>query len=153
MDKVKTGKLQPGQYISLPNNYSLSRSGNLSLASDDKVRDMVELARSDKYGLDRRDIITYDFHSGDDSYVDVYVSNEDGSLLGVDYTGCADDVYVNGNQIKAEDIPVAPAYKSVDSLKFSNDNSKWGIIIGCIVFIGGVSYASSKFVRYVRRKK
>ena len=153
VDKVKTGKLQPGQYISLPNNYSLSRSGNLSLASDDKVRDMVELARSDKYGLDRRDIITYDFHSGDDSYVDVYVSNEDGSLLGVDYTGCADDVYVNGNQIKAEDIPIAPAYKSVDSLKFSNDNSKWGIIIGCIVFIGGVSYASSKFVRYVRRKK
>ncbi len=153
VDKVKTGQLQPGQYISLPNNYSLSRSGNLSLGSDDKVRDMVELARSDKYGLDRRDIITYDFHSGDDSYVNVYVSNEDGSLLGVDYTGCVDDVYVNDNLTKAEDIPVAPAYKSLDTLKFSGGNSNLGIIIGCIVFIGAISYGASKFVRYVRRKR
>ena len=153
VDMVKTGQLQPGQYISLPNDYSLSRAGNLSLGSDDKIKDMVELAQSDKYGLDRRDIITYDFHSGDDSYVDIYVSNEDGSLLGVNYTGCVDDVYINGNLTKAEDIPIAPAYKSLDTLKFSNDDSHLGIIIGCIVFICAISYGASKFVRYVRHKR
>ena len=153
VDMVKTGQLQPGQYISLPNDYSLSRAGNLSLGSDDKIKNMVELAQSDKYGLDRRDIITYDFHSGDDSYVDIYVSNEDGSLLGVNYTGCVDDVYINGNLIKAEDIPIAPAYKSLDTLKFSKGDSHLGIIIGCIVFIGAISYGASKFVRYVRHKR
>ena len=116
---------------------------------------MVELARSDKYGLDRRDIITYDFHSGDSSYVDVYVSNEDGSLLGVNYTGCVDDVYINNEQIKADDIPIAPAYKSIGSLNFSDGGSSLnGIfaIILCVVVIGAVSFAAFKFVRLIRRK-
>ena len=155
VDKVKTGKLQPGHYISLPNNYSLSRSGELSLSSDDKIRDMVELAQSDKYGVDRRDIITYDYHSGDNAYADVYVSNEDGSLLGVNYTGCVDDVYINNEQIKADDIPIAPAYKSIGSLNFSDGESSLnGIfaIILCVVVIGAVSFAAFKFVRLIRRK-
>ena len=118
VDNIETGQLQPGQYISLPNNYSMFRAGNISLGSDDKIKDMVELARSDKYGVYRRDIITYDYHPGDDAYADIYVSNEDGSLLGVNYTGCVDDIHINGKLIKAEDIPIAPEYKSVDTLKF-----------------------------------
>ena len=155
IDKVKTGQLQPGHYISLPNNYSLSRAGELSLSSDDKIKDMVELAQSDKYGVDRRDIITYDYHSGDDAYADIYVSNEDGSLLGVNYTACVDDIYINDKQIKAEDIPIAPSYKQVDTLKFSADSSPLsGIvpIIICFVIIGAVSFAAFKFVRLFRRR-
>ena len=157
VDKVKTGQLQPGQYISLPNNYSLSRSGELSLSSDDKIKDMVELAQSDKYGVDRRDIITYDYHSGDSAYADIYVSNEDGSLLGVNYTACVDDVYINGKQIKAEDIPIAPSYKSVDSVSFSGGgtsplNGIVPIILGVVIIIGAVSFGAFKFVRLIRRK-
>ena len=152
VNKVKTGQLQPGQYISLPNDYSLSRAGNLSLSSDDKIKDMVGLSQSDKYGFDRRDIITYDYHSGDNAYADIYVSNEDGSLLGVNYTGCVDDVYVNDKLIKAEEIPIAPAYKSVDTLKFSNGDSHLNIIILCVVFIGALSFGVFRFVKYIRRR-
>ena len=155
IDKVKTGQLQPGHYISLPNNYSLSRSGELSLSSDDKIKDMVELAQSDKYGVDRRDIITYDYHSGDDAYADIYVSNEDGSLLGVNYTGCVDDVYINNKQIKAEDIPIAPSYKNVDKLTFSGGSSPLNKIVPiliCVVFIGAISFGSFRFVKFFRRK-
>ena len=155
VDKVKTGQLEPGHYISLPNNYSLSRAGELSLSSDDKIKDMVELAQSDKYGVDRRDIITYDYHSGDDAYADIYVSNEDGSLLGVNYTACVDDIYINDKQIKAEDIPIAPSYKQVDTLKFSADSSPLsGIvpIIICVVIIVAVSFAAFKLVRSFRRR-
>ena len=48
VDKLKTGKLEPGQYISIPNNYSYSRSGNISLDSNDKIKVMNELSQSDK---------------------------------------------------------------------------------------------------------
>ena len=155
VDKVKTGQLEPGHYISLPNNYSLSRAGELSLGSDDKIGDMVELARSDKYGVERRDIITYDYHSGDDAYADIYVSNEDGSLLGVNYTGCVDDVYINDKEIKAEDIPVAPSYDKVDTLHFSDGSSPLGVIVPiiiCIVFVGALSFGSFRFVKRFRRR-
>ena len=156
IDKVKIGQLHPGQYISLPNDYSLSRAGNLSLSSDDKIRDMVELSQSEKYGLDRRDIVTYDFHSGDNAYADIYVSNEDGSLLGVNYTDCVDDVYINNKLIKAEDIPIAPAYKSLDKLSFSSDgNSTLNtvVLIVCVVFVLGLSFGVFRFVKSVRRRK
>lgn len=155
VDNVETGQLQPGQYISLPNNYSLFRSGNISLDSNDKIENMVELAQSDKYGLYRRDIITYDFHSGENAYTNIYISNEDGSLLGVNYTGCVDDVYINNDtHIKAEDIPMGPEYKSIDTLKFSPTDSSLNItpIIVCIVFVGVLSFGVFRFVRYIRRK-
>ncbi len=154
IDKVKTGQLQPGQYISLPNDYSLSRSGNLSLDSNDKIKNMVELAQSDKYGFDRRDIITYDFHSSDDAYANIYVSNEGGSYLGVNYTDYVDDVYINSKLIKAADIPVAPEYKIIDTLKFSNNDLSWDIlaIMVCIIFVGVISFGAFKFVRFIRRK-
>ncbi len=154
VDKVKTGKLQPGQYISLPNNYSLSRSGEISLGSDDKIKEMVELAQSDKYGLDRRDIITYDYHSGDNAYADIYVSNEDGSLLGVNYTGCVDDVYINDKLIKASDIPIAPEYKSIGTLEFTGGDSQLNIvsIIIFVVLLAVISFGAFRFVRHIRRR-
>ena len=155
VDKIKTGKLEPGQYISLPNDYSLSRSGNLSLTSNDTIKDMNELAQSDQYGEDRRDIITYDYHSGDNSYADIYVSNEDGSLLGINYTGYADDVYINNTLIKAEDIPIAPAYKSIGTIGFSSDNSPLTtlVIIITIAFVVLLTYGVYKLVKSYRQKK
>lgn len=155
IDKVKTGQLEPGHYISLPNDYSLSRAGNLSLGSDDKIGEMVELAQSDLYGFDRRDIITYDYHSGDNPYAEVYVSNEDGSHLGVNYTGCVDDVYINDEKINASDIPVAPEYKSIGKLSFSSEDSSFNsiiAIIACIAFVGVVSFGAFKLVKFLRNK-
>ena len=157
VDKVKTGKIEPGQYISLPNNYSLSRSGELSLSSDDLIKDMNELAQSDLYGLDRRDIVTYDYHSGNESYADVYVSNEDGSYLDVNYTGCVDNIYLKDNLTKAEDIPIAPAYKSIGTMDFTGTDSPLNLIniaiyIAALILIVGVSFVSYKFVRFIRHK-
>lgn len=157
VDKVKTGKLVPGQYVSLPNNYSLSRSGNLTLSSDDLIKDMNELSQSDQYGLDRRDIVTYDCHFGNDSYADVYVSNEDGSQLGVNYTDCVDNVYINNTLIKASDIPIAPSYKSIGTMGFADVDSPLdlmtiSICVGILIFIGVLSFAVFKFVRFIRSK-
>lgn len=155
IDKVKTGQLQPGHYISLPNDYSLSRAGEISLESDDKIKGMVELAQSDLYGVDRRDIITYDYHAGDGAYADVYVSNDDGSHLGVNYTGCVDDVYINNEQVKASDIPVAPEYKNIGKLTFQGGDSPLNsalTIIVCIAFVAAVSFGAFRLVKILRRK-
>ena len=160
VDKLKTGTLEPGSYISIPNNYSLSRSGNLSLKSDNLIKDMNELSQLDKYGLDRRDIITYDFHpSANNNTTDVYVSNEDGSKLNVSYVDCVDDVYFNNQLTKAADIPIAPDYKSLGSIVFTdadlslnNDNMVYIVLAVAVIFIIALSYGVYRLVRFMKNK-
>lgn len=157
--KLKTGTLKPGQYISIPNDYSVSRGGNMSLGIDDKIKAMTELSQSDLYGLDRREIVTYDFHTGiNNNTTDIYVSNEDGSLLGVNYTDCIDNVLFKNTTIKGEDIPIAPDYQKIGSVTFANERTTLDsfvvllIIIGFVVFVGILFFIVLKFVRYIRYK-
>ena len=159
VDKLKTGKLKPGQYISIPNNYSYSRAGNVSLDTPDKIKAMTELSQSDKYGVDRREIITYDFHSNvTNNTTDIYVSNEDGSKLGINYTDCIDDVYLNKTLIKGKDIPIGPDYKKIGSVSFSNEQSNFIklytliIIVAFVIFVGLLFFAVLKFVRFIKFK-
>lgn len=157
--KLKTGTLKPGQYISIPNDYSVSRGGNMSLGIDDKIKAMTELSQSDLYGLDRREIVTYDFHAGvNNNTTDIYVSNEDGSLLGVNYTDCIDNVCFNNTTIKGSDIPIAPDYQKIGSVTFESEHTTLDsfvvllIIIGFVVFVGILFFIVLKFVRYLRYK-
>ena len=160
INKLKTGTLEPGMYISIPNNYSMSRSGNLSLDSDNLIKDMTELSQLDKYGFDRRDIITYDFHeSSNNNTTDVYVANEDGSKLNVSYVDCVDDVYFNNQLTKAADIPIAPDYKSLGSIVFTeadlnpaNGYMVYIILAGVVIFIIALGYGVYRLVRFVKTK-
>ena len=160
VNKLKTGTLEPGMYISIPNNYSMSRSGNLSLESDDLIKDMTELSQLDKYGFDRRDIITYDFHaSPNNNTTDVYVANEDGSKLNVSYVDCVDDVYFNNQLTKAADIPIAPDYKSLGSITFTDadlnsldGNMVYIVLAGVVIFIIALGYGVYRLVRFVKTK-
>lgn len=157
VDKLKTGKLEPGQYISIPNNYSLSRSGEISSDTPDKIKSMVELAQSDKYGMDRREIIIYDFHAYSlYNRTDVYVSNDDGSKLGVDYKDCIDNVYFNNTLFKAKNIPIAPDYEKMGSIDFINEDSnnyKLILLMFIVVFVFFVAilyFVVLKFVRFIK---
>lgn len=157
VDKLKTGKLEPGQYISIPNNYSMSRSGEISVHEGDKIKNMVELSQADKYGLDRREIIVYDFHS-DALYnkTDIYVANEDGSKLGVNYTGCIDNVYFNNTLFKAKDIPIAPDYQKLGEITFINEDSNMYrliilvTIISLAFFVALLYFIMLRLVRFIR---
>ena len=160
VDKLKTGKLKPGQYISIPNNYSLSRGGELSIETPDKVKAMMELSQADKYGLDRREIITYFINSTDKgNLVDVFVANEDGSLLGENYTDCIDDIYFNDNvTIKGSDIPIAPDYEKLGSISLLEENSNFSkltfliILVLFVVIVGILFFALLRFVRVIKSK-
>ena len=121
---------------------------------------MNELSQLDKYGFDRRDIVTYDFHtSANNNTTDVYVSNEDGSNLDVNYTGCVDDVYFNNQLTKAADIPIAPDYKSLGSISFTdadlssnNGNMVYIILAGVVIFIIALSYGVYRLVRFAKNR-
>lgn len=159
IDKVKTGTLKPGEYKSIPNNYSLSRSGDFSPDGKDLIKELVKLSQSDKYGKDRREIITYDINlNGNNNTTDVYVSNEDGSKLNKDYTGCVDDVYFQNNLTKAADIPIAPKYKSLGSFIFTDSDLNINedivniILVGVVIFIAALSYGVYRFVRFLKSK-
>ena len=158
VDKVKTGKLEPNHYISIPNNYSLSRSGELSVYNGDKIEIMNDLSQSDKYGLDRREIITYDFNVDKIfNKTEIYVANEDGSKLGVDYTGCIDDVYFNNTVFKAKEIPIAPDYQKMGEITFVNEDSNLYklimliTIVAFVFFVAILYFIVLKLVRFIRR--
>lgn len=159
VDKLKTGKLEPGQYISIPNDYSYSRAGEIPLNVSDKVQSIVELSQQDKYGVDRREIITYDVNiDSNNNTTDIYVSNEDGSYLGINYTGFIDDVYFNNTLTAASDIPIAPSYKQIGSVSFYQDTSNFSklitlvIIVLFVVFVAILYFLVSRFVRFIKFK-
>lgn len=154
---LKTGKLVPGQYISIPNDYSLSRGGNISLGIDDKIKAMTELSQSDLYGLDRREIVTYDFQVGDKANTtDIYVANDDGSLVGTNYAEFIDNIHFNNTVINGPDIPIGPDYEKIGSVTFEDEKSTFDslvlllILAGFVVFVGILFFIVLKFVRYLR---
>lgn len=159
VDKLKTGKLEPGRYISLPNDYSLSRGDDFPTNSTDKIKTMNELAQSDKYGVDRREIVTYDIHLGDTvNETDVYVANEDGSQIGKNYLNCIDDVHFNGTVSNGENIPIAPGYKQLGSVTFTNELTNSDkllllvVLFAFVVLVGILFFVVLKFVRHLRYK-
>ena len=159
VNKLKTGKLEPGRYISIPNNYSLSRSGDVSLNSHNLVKKMVKLSQSDKYGQDRRDIVVYNFNSSqNNNTTDVYVANEDGSKLKINYTDCVDDIYFQNNLTKASEIPIAPDYKYLGSISFTdedinpNGNLVNIILVGIAIFIAALSYGVYRLMKFIKSR-
>lgn len=159
VDKIKTGQLYPGRYISIPNDYAYSRANDISLDNNDNISVMMELSQSDKYGLDRREIIAYDININENNNTtDIYVANEDGSLVGVDNSIYIDNVYFNDTLTKGEDIPIAPDYKKLGSISFIDDTNPFGkliywiIIISFVVFVGILSFISYQIVRFIKFK-
>ena len=157
---LKTGHLDPGQYISIPNNYYYSRSGEVALNTTDKIGTMTDLARSDMFGLSRRAIITYDVNiGGNNNTTDIYVSNDDGSLFGMSNLHDIDDIYYNDTVIKGEDIPVAPDYKYIESISFLKEESAFDnifLLFSLVIFVivvGILFYVLYHFVRYMRYRR
>lgn len=140
-----TGVLKPGDYISVPNKYSFVRTGTIPLNTSDKVKAMTQAAANDGYGVSRRDITTYYFHSVENNtfkgnITNIFLSNDDGSAWGMSTGGLADNVFFNGTLFNASSIPIAPNYTSIGSINFtdseqSGDGGLFTIIMHAIAFI------------------
>ena len=169
-DTYFTGKLNPGEYISLPNRIGFMRSGNIELnSSSDKIEAMTELAITDGFGLTRRDVTTFDFQVLNETtnVTYGYVSNDDGSAYGMSTAGLCDNVNFTGNYIKAEDIPIAPQYKAMGNITFQTNTTTddggamggifymiiYSIVLIVIAIIAFISYHTVKVLRYRRRMR
>ena len=122
-----TGKLNPGDYISVPNKPSYVRTGNMQLNTSDKIEEMNKLATSDMFGLTRRDVTTFSYYQVNNSTyqgnnTDIYISNDDGSMYGMNTGKLYDDVYLNDTVFKKEDIPISPKYATLGSINFTDSN-------------------------------
>ncbi len=157
VDKLKTGTLKPGQYISIPNVYSFSRGGNISLDVPDKIEAMNDLARTDGYGINRRAIVTYEFNVTDSgNNTEIYVSNDDGSYFDTSYIDCIDDIYFNNTTIRGKDMPIAPNYKKIGTVTFPAEHTPFDnyilliFIVGFVVFVGILFFCVLRLVRYIK---
>ena len=131
-----TGKLNPNEYISVPNRDGFIRTGSLDSNSSDKISDMVSLAQSDGFGLTRRDVTTFVYTCGNDSTnnTNVYVSNDDGAMWGMGTAGLVDNVNFLGNVTQAADIPIAPSYKYLGNITFEKNETAQSTGAGDIIF-------------------
>lgn len=158
-----TGKLKPGEYISMPNRYTYFRSGNITFnSSSDKIKTMNELAITDGFGLTRRDVTTFDFDVTQDANItSMYVSNDDGSTHAMACRDMYDNIIFNGTTINGEDIPIAPTYKEIGNISFANnhtDDNSIGYKLTTILFytvtaviVAVVIFGSYQIVKKLRR--
>lgn len=156
-----TGQLAPGDYISVPNKEAYIRKGNLSLNTSDKVKVMNELARSDGFGLTRRDITTFAFHSVDNSsfsgnVTDIYLSNDDGSLYGMQTGMLYDNVIYNNTTIAGSKLPIAPNYTDVGTIQFGEDDQAatfgffdLALMVIAVIILGIIGYIAIQYIKYL----
>lgn len=161
------GKLKPGEYIVIPNRQTYMNSGNLSLNTSDKVTAMIQLAQSDAFGLTRRDITTYNFHTFENksskvNVTEAYLSNDDGSQWGMNTAGLVDNVYFNKTLFKADDIPIAPKYQKMGNMTLHesiNNVSKTTLLIvlvGVVLLVAilfFIVYKTVKFIKFRKRRR
>lgn len=121
------GHLNPNDYLSVPNTYAYFRNGTID--STEPTDDTIKLAMSDGFGLSRKNIMTYQYKSIENetfngSTIDIYASNDDGSMWNLKDASGADNFYYNGTFYDKKDIPIAPEKEYVATHEFEKTQNK-----------------------------
>ena len=138
-----TGHLDPGEYISIPNQPGYIRSGSMQMNVSDPIRAMHELETTDSFGVDRRDITVFDFHHVENdtfrgNITNITLSNDAGSVYNIKPSGqIFDDLHFNGTVFKGENIPIAPSYQSVGVIEYSEpfEDSSSGFVFNVFFYL------------------
>lgn len=117
-----SGVLSPGDFLVVPNSIQNFQKGTLTNYNDTAefmLRNCQLLAARDKYGIDRRQILTYYYKNNIvNSTVKVIVSNDDGRYRGVKSAYLVDNVRTNTRFISSSSIPLIDDYLEVDFVTF-----------------------------------
>ena len=106
------GKLSPGEYVLCPNVYRMSQRDYYD-SSLNPVDAAIKIIRTDSYGVNRRNVMTYHYKEVQSSTglsmgVDVYASNDNGAGVGRSTAGLADNVYYFGQYYSRNSLPQTP---------------------------------------------
>ena len=121
-----TGKLKPGEYISVPNVKSCYRHGTYDKFSSDPVKAAVKVGATDSFGVNRRDITVFHWMSTTDknfkitSLVKTYAANDNGKLVGRSTAALKDNIYYKNKFISKYKLPSSPNMKYLGIHKFGN---------------------------------
>ena len=114
--KVKLFKMKDGEYVSVPNNPIYYRQGviNKKFIS---VSSAIYLAGTDKYGINRRNIITYRVQDiSNSTEVKVWASYDGGKLINRKGRGKPDNIIFRGHEIYANTLPRIPSKKYIGEI-------------------------------------
>ncbi|MDI6702196.1 hypothetical protein [Methanothermobacter wolfeii] len=117
--RLSTFRMKPGEFVSVPNSPGYYRRGYYSRWSTDPARAAVYAAGTDSWGVNRRNILTYEVHAGENSTsMKVYAGFDGGRLIGR-YRGRPDNVVFLGKFIGASAIPRIPSMKLLGSVSLA----------------------------------
>ena len=104
--KLKIFKMRNGEYVSVPNSPRYYRSGVLSSTRlSNPVNSAIYLAGTDRWGVNRRNIITYEVKNiYNITQINIWASFDGGKLIGR-YRGKPDNIIFGGRTIYAKTIP------------------------------------------------
>ena len=101
-------KMKVGEYVSVPNSPSYYRKGKYTVNKSNLVDAAIYAASTDRWGVNRRNIIAYDVKKIDKTTnVKIWASNDNGKNVGR-VTNRADNINYKGNKTKATSIPKIP---------------------------------------------
>lgn len=127
-----SGVLKPGQYLVVPNNRLLFQKGTLSNfkdTQDSMLSYTKSLASHDKYGVLRRQIITFYYKNNIvNSTVKVIASKDNGRYVGVNSGVYLDNIRTNTRFISSSKIPTIDNYINVDEVNFIIRKAKTNVV-------------------------
>ena len=119
------GKLEPGEFLIIPNEYYGLRGGNYTDYAIDPVDAIVEICSYENTGWNRRNVHIYDYNAhvtleGQKFGVDVYISDDNGLNVGLNTSEIVTYVYFNDEYYPASDIPQNPDKLYLGTYIFEN---------------------------------
>ena len=124
-DTYLTGTLQVGQYMVIPNEIEYYVKGNYKDFASNPVDALIQICSYDESGLNRRNLMTYDYKvhdtvNGQYYGVDVYATNDNGRNVGLDTSRIVTHFYYKGEYYPPSVIPQNPNKLYVATHIFEN---------------------------------
>jgi hypothetical protein len=116
-------KMNDGDYVKIANNPNYFVHDQFNKFSNDPIDAAIKILGEDAFGLDRRDIITYEFtQNNSTSKANVWASFDGGALLN-GARGYPDNIQFFGNMIQANELPKIPGKKFLGEKILKNNTS------------------------------
>ena len=124
----KTGKLNPGQYLSVPNSRDCFREGNWKSFDSNPISAAVKILASDPYGVNRRDATVFYWKAttkegSTTSWVKVYAANDNGYEVGAGTSYLKDNIYFQDKFFSKDSLPNTPGKKILGYHSFGKINN------------------------------
>lgn len=118
--KTKLFKMKDGEYVVVPNSPTYYRQGIIPKKSV-SVASAIYLAGTDRYGVNRRNVITYRVNVSNSTEVKVWASYDGGKLI-KRYRGKPDNIFFGSRKIYSKTLPRIPSKKYIGTVTLRSYN-------------------------------